>query len=244
MPDNDRDALIHNAASENISLGDEDATLEILRGVVFDLWRTVGNLTRLQPSKRPRYRVSIFGSARIRPEMPLYQDVKRLAFELANRNCDIITGGGPGLMQAANEGEMQADPERAKTRSVGIRVDLDFEQETNAFVEEVYVHRTFFSRLHHFVMASDAFVVVPGGIGTTLELMMIWQLLQVRKLHDHPLILVGDMWERLVDWVKTDMVDADLQTASPGDEAIPTCVSTVDEALALLIETHEQWKSR
>ncbi|MEI4926893.1 LOG family protein, partial [Klebsiella pneumoniae] len=92
---------------------------------------------------------------------------------------DIVTGGGPGLMQAANEGAAQVRaPER--NRSVGIRVDLPFEQEANPFVEQAYEHGTFFTRLHHFVLVSDAFVVVPGGIGTVLEMMMVWQLLQVR----------------------------------------------------------------
>jgi predicted Rossmann-fold nucleotide-binding protein len=85
-------------------------------------------------------------------------------------------------MQAANEGAALARPE-AQARSVGVRVHLPFEQEINAFVGDAYAHRTFFSRLHHFVLVSDAFVVVPGGIGTVLELAMIWQLLQVRKLN-------------------------------------------------------------
>jgi hypothetical protein len=89
-------------------------------------------------------------------------------------------------------------PER--NRSVGIRVDLPFEQEANPFVEQAFEHKTFFTRLHHFVLSSDAFVVAPGGIGTVLELMMVWQLLQVRHVHDTPLILVGKMWADLVDW--------------------------------------------
>ena len=102
--------------------------------------------------------------------------------------CDIITGGGPGLMQAANEG---VETGRRKRKSLGIRVDLPFEQEVNPFVEVAFEHRTFFTRLHHFVLASDAFIVAPGGIGTVLETMMIWQLLQVQHLEHTPLILVG-----------------------------------------------------
>src|SRR5206468_9457536 len=148
------------------------------------------NLTRLRPTKRERYRVTIFGSARAQPGTFVYEEVKRLANALAEIGCDIITGGGPGLMQAANEGAAAANaPER--NRSVGIRVDLPFEQEVNPFVEQAFEHKTFFTRLHHFVLTSDAFIVAPGGIGTVLELMMIWQLLQVRHLHATPLILVG-----------------------------------------------------
>src|SRR6478672_8778414 len=116
--------------------------------------------------------------------------------------CDIVTGGGPGLMQAANEGASLA----GTTGSMGIRVDLPFEQDVNPFVQEAFEHQTFFTRLHHFVLASDAFVVTPGGIGTVLELMMIWQLLQVRHIHDTPLILVGKMWADLVAWAKTHLV--------------------------------------
>ena len=83
-------------------------------------------------------------------------------------------------MAAANEGTRRADPEAAVARSVGIRVELPFEQDVNAFVTQAYEHRTFFTRLQQFVLMSDAFVVMPGGIGTVLEAMMIWQLLQVR----------------------------------------------------------------
>ena len=86
--------------------------------------------------------------------------------------------------------------------SVGIRVELPFEQDVNPFVEQAFEHETFFTRLHHFVLASDAFVVVPGGIGTVLETLMIWQLLQVRHVHDVPLILVGKMWAGLVEWAR------------------------------------------
>ena len=111
--------------------------------------------------------------------------------------CDIVTGGGPGLMQAANEGASEAiTPE--KDRSLGIRIELPFEQEVNPFVDQVFEHRTFFSRLHHFVLVSDAFVVVPGGIGTVLETFMIWQLLQVRQVQNTPLILIG---KKITDWV-------------------------------------------
>src|SRR5678815_3496371 len=97
----------------------------------------------------------------------------------AHMGCDIVTGGGPGLMQAANEGAATAG---ASVGSVGIRVELPFEQDVNPFVAEAFEHKTFFTRLQHFVIASDAFVVVPGGIGTVLEMLMIWQLLQVRHV--------------------------------------------------------------
>jgi uncharacterized protein (TIGR00730 family) len=184
-----------------ISLADEEGVKQVLVGTVLGLWEIVNNLTRLRPSRHERYRVTIFGSARAQPGTFVYDEVKRVATSLAQMGCDIITGGGPGLMQAANEGAAAANaPER--NRSVGIRVDLPFEQEVNPFVEQAFEHKTFFTRLHHFVLTSDAFVVVPGGIGSVLELMMVWQLLQVKHLHATPLILVGKMWADLVEWAR------------------------------------------
>jgi predicted Rossmann-fold nucleotide-binding protein len=152
-------------------------------------------------------------------------------------DCDIITGGGPGLMRAANEG---ATTSRA-AGSVGIRVDLPFEQDINAFVTEAFEHRTFFTRLHQFVLTSDAFLVAPGGIGTVLETMMIWQLLQVKHLRDAPLILVGNMWPGLIEWARKAMLAQDPPLASAGDFAIPRCVANADEAIAVLRECHRSW---
>ena len=130
-----------------ISLADEEAVKQVLVNTIFGLWDIVNNLTRLKPSKSERYRVTIFGSARAKPGTFVYDEVKRVAAALAGMGCDIITGGGPGLMQAANEGAASVNaPERH--HSVGIRVDLPFEQEVNPFVEEAFEHKTFFSRLH------------------------------------------------------------------------------------------------
>jgi len=226
-----------------VSMADEEAVKQILVSTVFGLWDVVNNLTRLKPSKRERYRVTIFGSARAKPGSFVYEEVKRVAAALADMGCDIITGGGPGLMQAANEGAASVQaPER--DRSVGIRVDLPFEQDANPFVEQAFEHKTFFSRLHHFVLTSDAFVVTPGGIGTVLELTLIWQLLQVKHVHDAPLILVGKMWAELVDWAKKNLLRPELYLANPEDMTIPRCVNTGDEAIALLRDHHARWSKQ
>jgi predicted Rossmann-fold nucleotide-binding protein len=132
-------------AGDSISLDDEGHAVAVLRESVQGLWEVVNNLTRLRPTKRPEFRVTIFGSARIASNHWVYAAVRDLAAELARMGCGIVTGGGPGLMQAANEGAASAGPE-AQARSVGIRVHLPFEQEVNAFVGEAYAHRTFFSR--------------------------------------------------------------------------------------------------
>jgi hypothetical protein len=221
-----------------IPLSDEDAVREAVRDSILGLWDVVNELTRLRPSRRERYRVSIFGSARVERGTFAYEETKRAAKALAEMGCDIVTGGGPGLMQAANEGASQVP---GRSRSYGIRVDLPFEQDVNAFVSEAFEHRTFFTRLHQFVLASDAFVVTPGGIGTVLETMMIWQLLQVRHLENVPLILVGKMWPGLVDWAKTAMLSTAPPLASPEDMAIPVCVTDADEAIAQIRGHHARW---
>jgi uncharacterized protein (TIGR00730 family) len=230
-----------NDDSRLVSLADEEAVKKVLVNTVFGLWDIVNELTRLRPSKRERYRVTIFGSARAKPGTFVYDEVKRVAAALAEMGCDIITGGGPGLMQAANEGAVSAGAAE-RSASVGIRVDLPFEQESNPFVEQAFTHKTFFSRLHHFVLTSDAFVVAPGGIGTVLELAMVWQLLQVRHVGDTPLILVGDMWKELVEWARQYLLNAEPALISPQDMDIPQCVATADEAIALLRGHHEQWQ--
>lgn len=221
-----------------VRLDDEDRVRQVLSESVLGLWDVVNNLTRLRPSRHEHYRVTIFGSARVRPGTFAYEETRRIAAELAALGCDIITGGGPGLMQAANEGAAEAG---GKSRSVGIRVDLPFEQEVNSFVGMAYGHRTFFTRLHQFVISSDAFLVAPGGIGTVLETLMIWQLLQVKHLRDTPLILVGKHWPGLVAWARESMLGVDPPLVNPEDLDIPICVPTADDAIAILRQSHAAW---
>ena len=223
-----------------VSLGDEEQVKKVLVDSVLGLWDVVNNLTRLKPSAKNRYRVTIFGSARAKPGTVAYEETKRVSRALAGMGCDIITGGGPGLMQAANEGVKLAGD---ASESMGIRVDLPFEQEVNPFVELAFEHRTFFTRLHHFVLASDAFIVAPGGIGTVLETTMIWQLLQVKHLDRTPLILVGKMWPGFVEWARTSMLEFETPLAGPGDFNIPQCVANGDEAIVLIREHHARWQA-
>lgn len=223
-----------------IPLGDEREVLDLVGSSIMNLWDVVNNLTRLQPTTTRRYRVTIFGSARIPKDHWIYTAVADVAEELTRLGCDIVTGGGPGLMQAANEGAKRADP-TAVDRSVGIRVNLPFEQDVNAFVTQAYEHRTFFTRLHQFVLMSDAFIVVPGGIGTVLEAMMIWQLLQVRHIEGIPLILTGKMYQDLVAWCRNYMLRPDLLLASSEDLALPQCVDDSEGILRIIREHHAGW---
>lgn len=224
-----------------VSLSDEEGVKRVVVDSILGLWEVVNNLTRLQPTHRSRYRVTIFGSARAKPGTFAYEETKRVAAALAEMGCDIITGGGPGLMQAANEGTENAG---ADAHSLGIRVDLPFEQEVNSFVEKAFEHRTFFTRLHHFVLASDAFIVAPGGIGTVLETAMIWQLLQVRHLEKTPLILVGKMWTGFVEWARGSMLSFETPLASPEDFEIPRCAANSGEAIEIIREHHALWSQQ
>lgn len=225
--------------SNIVKLSDEEAVKEIIIDSVLNLWKTVSNLTRLRLTKREHYRVTIFGSSRAKPESFAYEEVKKLAKHLAEMDCDIVTGGGPGLMQAANEGAAEAGSPHL-SRSVGIRVNLPFEQKINPYVNEAYQHETFFSRLHHFVLVSDAFIIMPGGIGTTLEATMVWQLIQVGHIRkDTPLIFVGKMWVDFLKWARDHFLSAHL--ANPEDLEIPYHAQTAEEAGIILQKCQKKW---
>ena len=204
------------------------------------LWRAIDDLATVMPPHPTYYRVTIFGSSRMHRGDPVYGEVRRLAMRLAEMGVDIITGGGPGLMQAANEGERLGDVADV-TRSYGLNVELPHEQEANPYVERLFHHGTFFSRLHHFVRLSSAYVVMPGGIGTTLEALLVWQLIQVGHLKDRPLIMVGDMWTELIEWGRKNWLSGPRNLADPADLAIPQCVDSVDRAVEIIRESLEMW---
>ncbi|MDQ3284068.1 MAG: LOG family protein [Acidobacteriota bacterium] len=210
----------------------------ILDKAIYQLWETINDLDQIQPERVEHYRVSIFGSSRIRRGDPIYEEVKKLSADLARLGVDIVTGGGPGLMEAANAGAVEGQRE-TKSRSFGLAIHLPTEEGANAFVDKVFRHRTFFSRLHHFIRLSSAFIVMPGGIGTALELFMVWQLLQVKHMKEHPLILVGTMWPGLIDWMRATMVDRGL--VSPSDFDAIKVVASSAEAIPIIRESHERW---
>ena len=147
------------------------------------------------------FRVSIFGSARLRPNTPEYKQVYELAKRLAENKADIVTGGGPGLMEAANSGAKDGD---SNSKSFGIHIDLPFETSPNKHLDVTFHHKRFSSRLDEFMRISHAVVVTPGGIGTILELLYTWQLIQVNHISKRPIILVGEMWVGLLDWMKSE----------------------------------------
>ena len=176
------------------------------------------------------YRVSIFGSARIKPDTKEYKGVYTLAKELAENGADIVTGGGPGLMEAANAGVKEGSS--SKSKSFGIRIDLPFEATPNEHLDIKFYHKRFSSRLDEFMRISHAVVVTPGGIGTLLELLYTWQLIQVNHISARPIILVGDMWNGFFDWIKSEPLKAQLLDKSDLDNII--IVKNVREVTKLL----------
>ena len=215
--------------------------IQIHDRLIHTLYSSIAWLDLHAPIERRYFRVAIFGSSRIQVEDDLYERVRELARQLSYIGCDIVTGGGPGLMMAANEGARRG-AYRFHTRSFGLTILLPLEEQPNPFLDEVSAHKTFFSRLHHFIRLSHAYIVVDGGIGTTLEALMVLQLLQVRLLHDRALIFVGPMWKGLRSFIRDEIIENGL--ASPPDVKIPHWVDTVEEAVEIVRQERDRFLRR
>ncbi|TAJ99463.1 MAG: TIGR00730 family Rossman fold protein [Chloroflexota bacterium] len=146
--------------------------------------------------------ITIFGSARIGPESPVYEQTRLIARRLAEEGYAIITGGGPGLMEAANRGAQEGGG-----MSVGCNIELPHEQELNDYVDLGVAFRYFFARKTMFVKYADGFVIMPGGFGTMDELFEAVTLIQTGKIEHFPIILVGSaFFGGLIDWFRTRLV--------------------------------------
>jgi uncharacterized protein (TIGR00730 family) len=180
-------------------------------------------------SELPRA-VSVFGSARIRPGTPQYAAGERLGAALARAGYAVITGGGPGLMEAVNKGCCDAGGV-----SVGLGIELPFEQRINDWVDVGLNFRYFFARKTMFVKYAQAFVVLPGGFGTMDELFEALTLVQTGKVTSFPVVLVGvDYWRGLIDWLRDTMVDAGAVNAIDLD--LLQLTDDVDEAVRIVVE--------
>ncbi len=155
--------------------------------------------------------VSVFGSARVAPDHPWYALAREVGRRLGDAGFTVITGGGPGIMEAANRGARDA-----RARSVGLNIELPFEQGPNGYQDISLTFDYFFARKVMFVRYAGAFVVFPGGFGTLDELFEALLLIQTRKIRSFPVVLVGrEWWSGLLDWV-SDRLLAD-GMISPGD---------------------------
>ena len=155
--------------------------------------------------------VSVFGSARVRPRDVMYQKCVDTARLLGEAGFSIITGGGPGMMEAANRGAREAG-----VASIGCNIELPFEQGTNPFVDHAVDFRYFFVRMTMFVKYSDAFGIFPGGFGTMDELFEALTLIQTGKVRNFPVVLFGrDYWGGMLDWIRDTMLGEG--KVAPGD---------------------------
>ncbi len=190
------------------------------------------------------FRVCIFGSARIKPDDDIYKLTEKLAGMLGSEGIDVLTGGGPGLMEAANKGAKAGKSKTgSRSKSFGITIALNRFEEPSEHLDIKHHHKKFSSRLDDFMRLSNAIVVVQGGIGTLLELYFSWQLLQVGHMPERPIILVDrSFWAGLIDWMKDKQIGLGL--VSPGDMRWVHLVDTEDEALAIIRAEHEKFRER
>ena len=182
----------------------------------------------------PHYRIAIFGSARIREGDQEYRDVFAIAKALAESGFDVVTGGGPGLMHAANSGHKSAN---STTHSIGLNIRLPHEQVANQYLDIKHEFDRFSNRLDTFMSLSDAVIVAPGGIGTLLELFYAWQLVQVEHICETPIILFGSMWGGLLAWLKAEVLARKM--IDEEDLRMIFHVNEVEKAVALIRKIHQ-----
>lgn len=177
--------------------------------------------------------VTVFGSARTKPDAPDYAAGVEIGAALAKAGYAVVTGGGPGAMEAANRGACEAGG-----FSVGLGIELPFEQSLNDWVDLGVNFRYFFVRKTMFVKYSQAFVCLPGGFGTLDELFEALTLVQTRKVTRFPIILFGTrFWGGLLDWIRTTLVDAG--TVSEADLQLIRCTDSVDEVVRWIDESRD-----
>jgi uncharacterized protein (TIGR00730 family) len=178
--------------------------------------------------------VSIFGSARISRQDPLYGTTVAIARRLARAGFAIITGGGPGIMEAANRGAREGGG-----RSIGCSIELPHEQGTNGFVDEAINFRYFFVRKTMFVKYAEAFVILPGGFGTLDELFEALTLIQTQKIRNFPVILVGnDYWADLLSWIRKRMLGE--AKIAPEDLDLLVCTDSPAEVERIVAESRKR----
>lgn len=182
--------------------------------------------------------VSIFGSARTKPDNKYYLLAEKIAFKISQAGYGVITGGGPGIMEAGNKGAHLGNG-----TSVGLNIELPFEQHYNPYIDKDknLNFDYFFVRKVMFVKYSQGFVVMPGGFGTLDELFEAVTLIQTKKIGKFPIILVGrEFWSGLLDWVKNVMIDQE-KNANPEDLNLIKVVDTEDEVLEVLDNFYKKY---
>ncbi len=199
-----------------------------LWGIISEFVESAERLSEIRPA------VSIFGSARLTDDSPVYQQAMRIARKLSDAGFAVISGGGPGVMEAANRGAFDG-----RSPSVGLNIELPFEQHGNAYQDISLRFRHFFARKVAFVKYAAAYVVMPGGFGTLDELFEALTLIQTRKGRSIPIVLVGSaFWSGLLGWMKDTLVargmisaaDIDLMKLVDDDDAVVEAIFDFYEA--------------
>ncbi|WLQ08271.1 TIGR00730 family Rossman fold protein [Arthrobacter oryzae] len=176
--------------------------------------------------------VAVFGSARPGPDDPRYAEARSLGSRFAAAGFAVITGGGPGLMEAANRGAAEAGG-----TSVGLGIELGHQQRLNSYVDVSMTFRYFFARKLMFVRYASAFVVLPGGFGTLDELFEALTLVQTGKIHEFPVVLIGTgHWSGLMAWIRDRLQDQGF--IAPDDIRLLRCTDDIDEAVELIQQCH------
>jgi len=187
------------------------------------------------------FRVAIFGSARIKKADPRYKQIQGLARMIASEGIDVVTGGGPGIMEAANKGHREGRGKK-KIHSFGLNIMLPKEQSANKHLDIKKDFIRFSERLDYFMYLSNVVVVAPGGIGTILELFYTWQLIQVKHICNIPIILLGDMWEPLIEWVKKYPLEKKFM--KPEDMGHIFIAKSTKDAMSMIKAANEGFESR
>ncbi len=179
----------------------------------------------IETLSRVKHAVSIFGSARTKPDDPYYQKAELLARRLVEKGFGVITGGGPGVMAAANKGAAEAGGQ-----SVGMNIRLPFEQKPNPYANVSIDYKYFFIRKVMFVKYAVAYVILPGGFGTMDELFEALTLIQTKRIKGFPVILMGsEYWKGLFDWLRKTMLRDN--KISPDDLELFQMIDDPDEAV-------------
>jgi hypothetical protein len=182
----------------------------------------------------PKPAVTIFGSARVREGDPPYEQARAVARRFSQEGWSVVTGGGPGVMEAANRGAKEG-----RGLSVGFNIELPHEQQSNPYLDLSLRFHHFYVRKTMFVKAAEGFVVFPGGFGTADELFEALTLIQTGKVLHFPVVLVGsDYWEELLTWIRAEALATGM--VSEGDLELLRVTDDLDAAVEQVFECHEQ----
>ncbi|MFO7879821.1 MAG: TIGR00730 family Rossman fold protein [Bacteroidota bacterium] len=192
-------------------------------------------LARIGPS------VSVFGSARTKPDNPFYKTAESIGKLLTKHGYGVITGGGPGIMEAANKGASESGG-----KSIGCNIKLEFEQEANPYIDQdkLVTFDYFFVRKVMFMKYSQGFIVLPGGFGTFDELFEAITLIQTKKIGRFPIILIGkEYWSDMISWVESHVMEQE-KNISPTDMDIFHIVDTAEEAVDIIVEFYKKYEHK